>query len=93
MRIVQIRGIFELKEDRRNINMSVYSIFIYTVPCFFNSHACFVFAWSKSCVSVQLDVCPLLFVCEAGSDSKSCLLMAFLCSVSRVSIFLEVCPM
>ena len=35
MGIVQIRGIFELKEDRGNINMSVYSIFIYTVPCFF----------------------------------------------------------
>ena len=68
--------------------MSVYSIFIYTLcHASLNSHACFVFAWSKSCVSVQLNVCPLLCVCEAGSDSKSCLLMAFLFSVSCVSIF------
>ena len=29
----------------------------------------------------------------AGKDSRSRLLIAFLCSVSRVSIFLEVCPM
>ena len=58
-----------------------------------NSRACFVFAWSKICVSVQLNVCPLSCVCEAGSDSRSYLLIAFLCSVSRVSIFLEACPM
>ena len=54
------------------------------MPSALNSRACFVSAWSKSCVSVQLNVCPLLCVCEAGSDSKSSLLMAFLCSVSRV---------
>ena len=33
--IVHIRGMFELKKDRRNIKMLVYSILIYTVPCFF----------------------------------------------------------
>ena len=33
--IVHIREMFELKKDRRNINMWVYSILIYTVLCFF----------------------------------------------------------
>ena len=57
-----------------------------------NSSA-FFFAWSKICVSVQLNVCLLSCIFEAGSDSRSYLLIAFLCSVSRVSILLEVCPM
>ena len=48
MRIVQIRGMFELKEDRRNINTSVYIVFAFTLyHASLNSRACFVFAWSK----------------------------------------------
>ena len=46
---------------------------------------------SKICVSVQLNVSLLL--CEARSDSRSYLLIAFLCPVNRVMIFFEVCPM
>ena len=75
---VYVRRKFELKEDRRNINMSVYSIYVYTVvPCLFK------LSCVKCCVSVRLNISSLLCLWDAETDSKSCLLMAFLCSVSR----------
>ena len=53
------------------ISICRFIVFLSTLyHAFLNSRACFVFAWSKCCVLVQLIVCLLLCVCAAGSDRK-----------------------
>ena len=58
-----------------------------------NSLAWRVLLCPSSLASSQLNLCPVSSVCFAGSDLRSCRLMEFLCSVSRVDIFLDVSPM
>ena len=58
-----------------------------------NSRACFDVAWPSIFLCAKLNVCVCSSAWFEGSDSVSCLFIALLCSVKRVSSFLEVCPM
>ena len=73
--------------------MSVYCVVVFTVQGSLNSRACLLCARPSILVSVQSNVWLFPWVCSAGSEFGSRRFMAFLCSVSLVSIFLDVCPM
>ena len=58
-----------------------------------NLRACLVEACPRSLVCDQSNLRLLSSACVAGRDLGSCRLIASLCSVSHVSIFLNVSPM